>query len=66
MVVSDWHTVGLRSSVRALPWRRRISRVVVASIRVMAAMEPIAVPAMAPRDSVLEGLAARAYLNVNI
>ena len=35
-------------------------------IRAMAAMEPLAVPAMAPGDRVLEGLAARAYLNVNI
>ena len=33
-------------------------------IRAMAPMEPIAVPAMAPGDSLLEGLAARAYLNV--
>ncbi len=37
-----------------------------ARIRAMAAMEPIAVPAMARGDRVLEGLAARAYLNVKI
>ena len=30
----------------------------------MAPIEPIAVPAMAPGDSLLEGLAARAYLYV--
>ena len=65
-VVSDRHTVGLRCFVRALAWRRRISRVMVTSMRVMAAMEPAAVPAMAPRDRVLEDLATRAYLFVNI
>ena len=38
----------------------------VARVRVMAAMDPIAVPAMAPGDRVLKGLATRAFLNVNI
>ena len=33
-------------------------------IRAMAPMEPITVPAMAPGDSLSEGLAAGAYLNV--
>ena len=65
-VVSDRHTVALSRSVRALAWRWRITRVMVARIRAMAAMEPIAVPAMARGDRVLEGLAARAYLNVKI
>ena len=32
----------------------------------MAAVEPIVVPAMAPGDRLLEGLAARSYLKVNI
>ena len=37
-----------------------------AKIRAMAPMAPIVVPAMAPGDRYLEGLAARVYLNVNI
>ena len=37
----------------------------VARIRAMAAMGPTAVPAMASGGRFLEGLAARAYLNVN-
>ena len=65
-VVPDRHTVAVSRSVRALAWRRRIRKVMVARVRAMAAMEPIAVPAMAPGDRVLECLAARAYLNVNI
>lgn len=38
----------------------------VARIRAMAAMETIAVPAMAPGERALEGLAVRGYLNANI
>ena len=57
-------TVDVLRSVRALAWRRRIRRIMMARNRKVALMEPIAVPAMAPWDSLLGGLAARAYLYV--
>ena len=63
-MVSGWHTVADSRSPRALARRRRIRRVIVVRIRAMAPMEPITVPAMAPANSLSEGLAARAYLNV--
>ena len=46
-VISDGHTVDVLRSVRPLARRRRIRRIMVASTRAMAAMELIAVPAMA-------------------
>ena len=63
-IVSGRLVVDVLRSVRALAWRRRIRRIMMTRVRAMALMEPIAVPAMAPEDSLLEGLAARAYLYV--
>ena len=57
-------TVDILRSVRALVWRRRIRRVMMVRISAMALIQPIAMPAMAPGDRCLEGLAARAYLYV--